>query len=44
MNARKIIMDLNKKCSDCGITMIKSSNELMCPKCGLVKELIEGSD
>jgi predicted RNA-binding Zn-ribbon protein involved in translation (DUF1610 family) len=32
----------NHKCSDCGVELVRNSMEFICPKCGLVEELIEG--
>jgi len=32
-----------KKCSDCGADLVRNSTELICEKCGLVEELIDGT-
>jgi uncharacterized Zn finger protein (UPF0148 family) len=29
------------KCTDCGVALVRNSNELMCPKCGLVEDIVE---
>ena len=37
------MMQLNKKCTDCGTILVKNSLELICPECGLVEELLDGA-
>jgi predicted RNA-binding Zn-ribbon protein involved in translation (DUF1610 family) len=31
----------NGRCSDCGVELVRNCSEYMCPKCGLVEELVE---
>jgi uncharacterized Zn finger protein (UPF0148 family) len=44
MNSKKILENFNQKCSDCGIQLVRQSEELICPKCGMVEESIEGAE
>jgi len=30
-------------CSDCGIKMNRSNSEYSCPKCGMVKDILDGA-
>lgn len=30
-------------CIDCGIRLVASNGEYVCPKCGLVKQMIDGA-
>ncbi|MBS3055717.1 MAG: hypothetical protein J4452_04500 [Candidatus Aenigmarchaeota archaeon] len=31
-------------CVDCKVNMVRESNEFLCPKCGMVQDMIEGLD
>ena len=31
-------------CSDCRVELVKQQMEFVCPKCGMVEELIDGSE
>jgi exosome complex RNA-binding protein Csl4 len=33
----------NRKCSDCGAELVRNGMELICPECGIVEDLIEGT-
>jgi len=35
---------MNHFCSDCRVSLIRQQMEFVCPKCGMVEELIEGSE
>lgn len=41
MKAKKIVQSFNK-CVDCGVQLVKSDAEIICPKCGLVQQFIDG--
>jgi predicted RNA-binding Zn-ribbon protein involved in translation (DUF1610 family) len=40
----KKILNSVHQCLDCNVNMVRESNEFICPKCGMVQEMIEGSD
>jgi len=31
-------------CNDCSVELVKQQMEFICPKCGMVEELIDGSE
>jgi uncharacterized Zn finger protein (UPF0148 family) len=42
MNAKKILEEFSQKCADCGIQLVRHDAEMICPKCGMVEEFIDG--
>ncbi|HLC39308.1 MAG TPA: hypothetical protein VJJ76_00305 [archaeon] len=45
MSGSKMISQMtNHICADCRIGLVKQNMEFVCPNCGMVEELIDGSE